>query len=227
MLLNFVYAKTPLEDYDEFYGKDKFYELAGEDGVISEEDWVKNRSKVEGLFTPQTRWQEALKYDADGDGMLDLNEAKAYKEAEKKYITKHEKAFRHLYENHKWLMKHPEIVEKLAKNRDWLEKHPKVVKKLYENEQWLIKHPHIAKKLYQNREFLDKHPDIAKRAYKHRKLFKKYPGLTKKAYKHRKLLKKRKRKLKKTYQHPKKAKRLYKKNLNKNKKRYGKIKGQF
>ena len=45
------------------------------------------------MFAPQSRWQEALKYDADGDGALDLEEAKAYKEAEMQYIKKHKKSF--------------------------------------------------------------------------------------------------------------------------------------
>ncbi|MBM4049547.1 MAG: hypothetical protein FJ279_31010, partial [Planctomycetes bacterium] len=52
--------KKAYEKHQSYYDVDKFNELAGDDGVITEEDWVNNRSAREGKFFGDKRWDEAL-----------------------------------------------------------------------------------------------------------------------------------------------------------------------
>lgn len=123
-------GEKALAAYDDYYDAEKFDKLAGDDGLITEEDWTANRTNKEGRAFGDRRWDEAAKFDADGDGALDIEEAKAYKQAERRRLIKKRKGLDNLYENKEWLKENPAIARKLARNRTWRERHPKLYKEV-------------------------------------------------------------------------------------------------
>ncbi len=177
-----------VEKYDEYYDKGKFDTLAGDDGLLTEEDWANNRTQREAQAFGDERWDRAVQFDADGDGALDLDEAKAYKQAEKRKLIEHKGELPYLYKDHQWLEEHPEVAKKLIANRQWLKEHPGVAQEVYGNREWLSQHPGVAKEVFKNREFLENHPDVAKKLYEKREWLNQHPEVAEEAYKHRKFL---------------------------------------
>ena len=170
-------GKKAIEKYDDYYDREKFDSLAGNDGIITQEDWQNNRTSKEAKFFGNTRWEQAVKFDANGDGALDLDEAKAYKQAERQKLIDNKGKLKHAYENRKWLENHPKIAKKLANNPKWLKKHPEVAKKLFGNKKWLAAHPKVAQAMHRNKQWVKNHPKIAKKIYNNRKFLAKHPGI--------------------------------------------------
>ncbi len=160
-------GKKALAWYNEYYNQDKFNSLAGEDGILTEEDWTKSRTQKEASAFGDFRWDKAINFDADGDGALDIEEAAAYKQAERQALIENKTTLPSLYENQKWLQDHPGITKKLSTNRKWLQDHPKVATAIDENKARLNKHPKAAKKLYSNRKKLNNHPQATTKAIQH------------------------------------------------------------
>ena len=213
-------GKEALERYDQYYNKDKFNALAGDDGLITGDDWVNNRTKREAAEFGDFRWDKAIKFDADGDGALDIHEAAAYKQAEKQALINHRKELPALYENQDWLKNHPAIAKKIVSNNEWLEKHPKVASSIYKNREWLNNHPEVAKEAYKDRKFLNNHPELSKDLYKHKEYLNNHPKAVRKTYnkarEHSRAAKKvyntgknHPRAAKRAIRHPKKTKRVY------------------
>jgi len=219
-----------LKWYNKYYNKDKFNALAGADGILTQKDWTENRTKKEAAAFGNFRWDQAIRFDANGDGALDIEEAAAYKQAEKQALIENKTVLPQLYENQKLLKKHPDIAKKLFNNRKWLKEHPKTATAVYGNSAWLNKHPDVAKAvdankkwlsqhptvaktLYHNREWLNNHPKAAKEAYKNRKFLNDHPEFSKDAYKHRDSLSKHPEATKKAYRaakdHPHAARKAY------------------
>jgi hypothetical protein len=167
---------------DAYYGPTSFSRLAGDDGVLSEEDWMNNRSAIETKYGADFRWKKAMGFDADGDGALSTTEARAYRNAEAKRLKSEwrAKGDKLTPEDKKWLKNHPIVVESLAQNHTYLENHPEVAKTIYSDRKWLNAHPEAAKKLYNNRKWLNNHPEASKKAYR---AAKKHPNKAKKIYK--------------------------------------------
>ena len=172
-------GKKALGKYDDYYDREKFDSLAGNDGVITQEDWQNNRTSKEAKFFGDARWDQAVKFDADGDGALDIDEAKAYKQAERQKLIDNKGKVKHAYENRKWLENHPRIAAKLANNPEWLKKHPQVAKKLFGNKKWLAAHPKAAQAMRSNKQWVKNHPKIAKEIYNNKKFLAKHPGIAK------------------------------------------------
>ena len=182
-------GKKALEWYNGYYNKDKFNALAGEDGILTQKDWTENRTKKEAAAFGDFRWDKAIKFDANGDGALDIEEAAAYKQAERQALIENKTALPRLYENQKWLKEHPDIAKKLMTNRKWLKEHPQVATAVYGNSAWLNKHPDVAKAVYANKEWLSQHPTVAKTLYSNREWLNNHPKVAKEAYKNRRFLK--------------------------------------
>ena len=81
-------GKRALAKYNGYYDKGKFDSLAGEDGVMTKDDWEAGRNRAESWACGDRRWEEAVKFDADGDGALSLAEARAYKQAERRRLVR-------------------------------------------------------------------------------------------------------------------------------------------
>jgi len=156
------------EKHQSYYDVDKFNELAGDDGVITEADWVNNRTAREGKFFGDKRWDEALKFDANGDGALDQREAKAFKQAEERAMRTHREGLEQRYK--KWrsgdgdaeVAPAPDgaadapadgVPNKVTGKKDLLDKHPAKVQKALEHSgkaKDAIAHREKAKDLVQN-----------------------------------------------------------------------------
>jgi len=81
-------SKRALAKYNGYYDKGKFESLAGQDGVITRDDWEGGRNRAESWACGDRRWEEAIKFDTDGDGALSLVEARAYKQAERRRLVR-------------------------------------------------------------------------------------------------------------------------------------------
>lgn len=148
-----------IKKYDAYYDKDKFERLAGDDGTISQKDWEDNRVGKED-FGGDARWDNAIKnYDANGDGVLDLQEAKAAKQGQLQEAIEHK-------DDVNWLKNHPHAAKTLAGHEEFLRDHPAVAQRLAEDKEWMAKHPETAGALYRNREFLKDHPQFTNESEK-------------------------------------------------------------
>ncbi len=218
---------------DVYYGVGAFTRLAGDDGILTEEDWINNRSAIEARYGADFRWDRAMAFDEDGDGALNRSEAGNYRDAEAKRLKSEwrKRGDRLTAEDRKWLKNHPIVAETLAGNshylethpkvakaiysdRKWLNSHPEVAEKLYGNRKWLDAHPEVAEKLYENRKWLNNHPDVAKAAYNNRHFLNNHPQVRKDLKKHESVLRKHPKRAKKGYQqakkHPRSTKKGYK-----------------
>jgi hypothetical protein len=217
---------------DTYWGPNAFSRLAGDDGVLSEEDWKNNRSVIETKYGADFRWEKAMGFDANGDGVLSTSEAKAYRDAEAKRLRSEwkSKGNKLTADDKKWLKDHPIVAENLARNTSYLENHPEVAKAIYSDKKWLNNHPDVAKNIYGNKKFLNNHPKAANKLYDNRKWLNNHPDVAKVAYANKELLNKSP-KLRKDLknheaylrQHPKATKKGYKaakKHPNKAKKTY-------
>ncbi len=173
-----------------YYGSNAFFRLAGDDGIMTEADWINNRSAIETKYGADFRWDKAMAFDADGDGALSVAEARQYRDTEVTRLTSEwkKRGDRLTAEDKKWLKNHPAVAEKLAANSRYLEKHPKVAKAMYSDRKWLNSHPGVAEKMYGNRTWLNKHPEVANNLYENKKWLKNHPDVSQAAYKNKKLL---------------------------------------
>lgn len=186
-------VQTGVDAYNEtYYGAGAFTRLAGDDGILTEEDWINNRSAIEARYGADFRWDRAMAFDEDGDGALSRSEAKNYRDVEAKRLKSEwrKRGDRLTAEDKKWLRNHPIVAETLAANSRYLETHPRVAKAIYSDRKWLNSHPEVAKKLYGNRRWLDNHPEVAKNLYENRKWLNNHPGVAKAAYHNRQVLNK-------------------------------------
>jgi len=209
-------VQTGVDAYNEtYYGAGAFTRLAGDDGILTEEDWINNRSAIEARYGADFRWDRAMAFDEDGDGALSRSEAKNYRDVEAKRLKSEwrKRGDRLTAEDKKWLRNHPIVAETLAANSRYLETHPRVAKAIYSDRKWLNSHPEVAKKLYGNRRWLDNHPGVAKAAYHNRQVLNKHPQLRRDLKTHEAQLRKHPRAAKKGYKaagnHPAKAKKVY------------------
>jgi len=94
-------GKSALNQYDNYYDKGRFDALAGDDGILTQDEWIAKRNSKEARAFGNMRWEEAMKFDADGDGALSPSEAKQYKMHEMHGMVKHRRRINKWYENHK------------------------------------------------------------------------------------------------------------------------------
>ncbi len=91
-------GKKALDWYNEYYNQDKFNSLAGEDGILTEEDWAENRTQKEAAAFGDFRWDKAINFDAKVAAAIDKNKAR---------LNNHPQAAKKLYSNRKKLNNHP------------------------------------------------------------------------------------------------------------------------
>jgi hypothetical protein len=183
-----------------YYGEGAFTRLAEDDDLLTEEDWINNRSAVEEKYGGDFRWNKAMKFDADGDGALNRDEARAYRDAETQRIRtewreRHpddQKKYREFLKNHPndvaFLKNHPGVARQILSNKEYLKDHPRVVKSLYSDKKWLSNHPDVAGEIFKQRKFLNNHPEFTKELYKNREWLNEHPSVAKEAYKNREFL---------------------------------------
>ena len=164
-----------------YYGPSAFSRLAGDDGVMTEADWINNRSAIETKYGADFRWEKAMAFDADGNGALSVSEAKAYRDAEAKRLRSEwrAKGGKLTAEDKKWLNNHPEFAQELYSDRKWLNNHPDVAKTAYYNKELLNKHPQLRKDLKNHESHLRNHPKAPAKAYR---VAKKHPDKARKTY---------------------------------------------
>ncbi len=186
-------VQSGVDTYNEtYYGAGAFTRLAGDDGLLTEDDWINNRSAIEAKYGADFRWDRAMAFDEDGDGALSRSEARNYRDAEAKRLKAEwrKRGDRLTAQDKRWLKNHPIVAETLAANSRYLEDHPRVAKAIYSDRKWLNSHPEVAKKLYGNRKWLDSHPEVAKNLYGNRKWLNNHPDVAKAAYNNRQFLNK-------------------------------------
>ena len=160
-----------MNKYNVYYDKDKFERLAGDDGMITQEDWENNRNRKEE-FGGDARWDDAIKkYDADGDGALNLQESKAAKQGQLQTAIEHGGDVN-------WLKDHPHAAKTLAGHEEFLRDHPAVAQRLAEDKEWMAKNPEAAGTLYRNRQFLRDHPQFTNES---EKFFSNHPEMRERA----------------------------------------------